>query len=413
MNISSWNISRSFFTGLLVMTGSVATAQNNTIAQDTALNRFYAALQNADSNVISILHLGDSHVQAGFYPLTTANYLEKTFGSAGRGWVFPFNLAGTNGPEDYRWNSTGRWESDRVVDRYKKDPLGPGAIVITSQSNAPTIAYSGKQDGIDNTIIEAELYYDAGLDDSSINVPDASVVVTGIPFPDAGQTLRKATLTFPAAVQSFQARWDARGSSPFRFYGAMLRNGHNGVLYSAVGINGAMFQHYNEQTSILTAQMAVMKPRLVIISLGTNEAYSSLNGAAFRVQMDSMVQLIKRTHPEACIVLTTPAESKRVSKKAFRRKVGKKYRTYYKVAYYPNPYVTVVTQQIMNYCRENGLACWNFNALTRSMPGSFAGAWALDHIHFNARGYQLQGKLLYEALNQGYLKYLKEAKNTQ
>ncbi|SFE30797.1 GDSL-like Lipase/Acylhydrolase [Chitinophaga sp. CF118] len=413
MNISSWNISRSFFTGLLAITGSIATAQNNTIAQDTALNRFYAALRHSDSNVISILHIGDSHVQAGFFPLTTANYLQKTFGSAGRGWVFPFNLAGTNGPEDYRWNSTCRWDAARVVDRYKNDPLGPGAIVITSQSGAPTIAYSGKQDGIDNSIREAELFYDAGLEDGRIAVPGAEVVVSGIPFPGAGETVRKATLTFPDAVQSFQARWEEKGNNPFRFYGAMIRNGKNGVLYSAIGINGAMYQHYNEQSSILTAQMAVMQPQLVIISLGTNEAYSSLNAHAFRMQIDSTVQLIKRTHPEASIVLTTPAESKRISKRAFRKKSGKKYRTYYKIAYYPNPYVTVVTQQIMNYCRENGLACWNFNGLTRSMAGSFSGTWAADHIHFGARGYQLQGKLLYEALNEGYLKYLKEAKITQ
>jgi lysophospholipase L1-like esterase len=407
MNIS-WNISRSFLTVMLVITGTAAMAQtNNAIAQDTALNRFYAALHKADSNVISILHLGDSHIQAGFFPLTTANYLQQAFGSAGRGWVFPFNLAGTNGPEDYRWNSTGRWQSARVVDRYKDEPLGPGAIVLTSQSGAPTLAYSGKQDGIDNTIRVAELFYDAGLDDSSINTPGADVQVTGVPFPGAGETVKKATLTFPESVQSFQARWDEKGNSPFRFYGALLRNGHNGVLYSAIGINGAMYQHYNEQSSILSAQMEVLQPQLVIISLGTNEAYSSLSASSFRAQIDSAVQLIKRTRPDASIVLTTPAESKRTSKRAFRKKVGKKYRTYYKIAYYPNPYITVVTQQIMNYCRENGLACWNFNALTRSMAGSFSGSWAVDHIHFNARGYQLQGKLLYEALHAGYEKYLK------
>ncbi|SEW16011.1 GDSL-like Lipase/Acylhydrolase [Chitinophaga sp. YR573] len=406
MNIS-WNISRSFLTVMLAITGSTAKAQTNTIAQDTALNRFYAALHKADSNVISILHLGDSHIQAGFFPLTTANYLQQAFGSAGRGWVFPFNLAGTNGPEDYRWNSTGRWQSARVVDRYKDEPLGPGAIVLTSQSGAPTLAYSGKQDGIDNTIRVAELFYDAGLDDSSINTPGADVEVTGVPFPGAGETVKKATLTFPEPMQSFQARWDEKGNSPFRFYGALLHNGHNGVLYSAIGINGAMYQHYNEQSSILSAQMEVLQPQLVIISLGTNEAYSSLSASSFRAQIDSTVQLIKRTRPDASIVLTTPAESKRTSKRAFRRKVGKKYRTYYKIAYYPNPYTTVVTQQIMNYCRENGLACWNFNALTRSMAGSFSGSWAVDHIHFNARGYQLQGKLLYEALHAGYQKYLK------
>lgn len=413
MNISSWNISRSFFTGLLALTGTAAFAQTNTIAQDTALYRFYDALQKADSNVVSILHLGDSHVQAGFYPLTTANYLQQTFGSAGRGWVFPFNLAGTNGPEDYRWNSMSSWRSSRVVDRNKSEPFGPGAIVITSQSAAPNLGYTGKQDGVDNSIREAELYYDAGIDDSIVNVPGAEVLTYSVPLSESGETLQKATVLFPDAVQSFQARWDEKSNAPFRFYGAILRNGNNGVLYHAVGINGAMYQHYNDQSSILSAEMTVMKPQLVIISLGTNEAYSSLNAQAFRSQIDYTVKLIKRTNPNACIVLTTPAESKRVSKRAIRKKVGKKYQTHYKVSYYPNPYVTVVTQQIINYCRENGLAYWNFNALTKSMEGNFAGAWALDHIHFNARGYQIQGRLLYEALNQGYQNYLKEVKHTQ
>jgi lysophospholipase L1-like esterase len=68
----------------------------------------------------------------------------------------------------------------------------------------------------------------------------------------------------------------------------------------------------------------------------------------------------------------------------------------------------MVTQQIVNYCRNNSLACWNFNALNKAMKGSFAGAWAPDHIHFNARGYQLQGRLLYEALQLAYQQYMEQ-----
>ena len=200
MNINSWTTSKYILTGLLALAGSVANAQTNTIAQDTALNRFYAALHKTDSNVVSILHLGDSHIQAGFFPGTTASYLQEDFGNAGRGWVFPFNIAGTNGPEDYRWNSTGRWQAARIVDRYKDDPLGPGAIVITSTSGAPTLSFNGKE----NNVRQADLYYDAGVDDSSINVPGAEVTVSSSPFPYAGETVRRATLTFPDGVQSFQ-----------------------------------------------------------------------------------------------------------------------------------------------------------------------------------------------------------------
>jgi lysophospholipase L1-like esterase len=98
----------------------------------------------------------------------------------------------------------------------------------------------------------------------------------------------------------------------------------------------------------------------------------------------------------------------RTVRKAFRKKVGKKYRTYYRVSRYPNPAIGMVTQEIINYCRDNGLACWNFNALNKAMKSSFAAGWAPDHIHFNARGYQLQGRLLYEALHQAYKAYLEK-----
>lgn len=417
MNISSWYTSKkgiiSLLTGVLSTISSIAVGQNNSIAQDTALYRFFAALHKADSNVISVLHLGDSHVQAGFFPFTTAFFLQQDFGSAGRGWVFPYNIANTNGPSDYRWNSTGRWDVDRIIDRNKStDILGPGAIVLTSRNDAPTLAFNGRQDDdrMDNNIRQAELFFDPGTDDSSISVPGAGVDISSAPFEGGTPTLRKASLTFPAAVQAFQVRWDRQNAQPFRFYGALLQNGHNGVLYSAVGINGAMYQHYNENNGTLIAEMEVMQPQLVIISLGTNEAYGSLNAAAFREQIDETVKMIRKYQPKAAIVLTTPPECKRVSKRAYRRKVGKKYKTYYRVAYYPNPYIAVVTQQIMSYCRENGLACWNFNGVNKAMAKSFAGGWSGDHIHFNARGYQMQGKLLYEALRNSYDKFLKVEK---
>ena len=408
MNLSRCIIKKHYlFTWILTLAANLVTAQGNRIAQDTALYRFYEMLRQSDSTVISILHLGDSHIQAGFFPKATASLLQKDFGDAGRGWVFPWNLAGTNGPGDYRWNSTGKWSADRIIDRYKPPVLGPGAMVISSQSATPALAFNGREDGPEASIRQAELFYDAGIDDAALTVPGAGVDISGPPFPDAGATVKKASLTFSDPVQSFQARWEEKGSQPFRFYGALLYNGNNGVLYNAVGINGAMYTHYNESNNTLTAQMAVMHPKLVIISLGTNEAYSSLNASAFREQIDSTVQLIRRMQPGVCILLTTPPECKRVSKRAFRRKVGKKYKTYYKISYYPNPYISVVTNQIMSYAKENGIACWNFNAENRAMASAFAGGWSPDHIHFNVRGYQLQGKLLYEALHMSYLKYKK------
>ncbi|HEU4554897.1 MAG TPA: GDSL-type esterase/lipase family protein [Chitinophaga sp.] len=402
------------FTGLLLMSVNVLAqraplaASGNIIQQDTALYRFFAALDKVDSNVVRILHLGDSHIQAGFFPVATGGALQRQFGNAGRGWVFPYNVAGTNGPDDYRWNSTVRWQTDRVIDRHKDQEPGPGGIVIYSQSAAPTLAFDGRQHnagGMNDEVKEAQLFFDAGTPDVSVQSPGAAITVTPAPY-EGSPTLSMATLRFPQTMTSFQTRWEDNGSAIFRFYGAILRNGQNGILYSAIGINGAMYQHYVETGNTIAAQMQVLQPQLVIISLGTNEAYSGQSAAAIREQVDAAVSLIREQLPGVSILLTTPPDCMRTAKRPYRKKVGKKYRTYYRIKYYPNPAINTVTQLLIDYCRQHGLACWNFNAVNKAMKSSFAGAWAPDHIHFNARGYQLQGRLLYEALRRSYAMYL-------
>ncbi|GAA0535167.1 GDSL-type esterase/lipase family protein [Chitinophaga japonensis] len=380
----------------------------NAIQQDTALYGFFAQLEQADSTVVNVLHLGDSHIQAGFLPVATGEALQKEFGNAGRGWVFPYNLAGTNGPDDYRWHSTVRWKASRVIDRHKEAELGPGAIVITTTSASPAVSFSVRQTkGPGDEVHTAQLFYDAGNADCSVVVPGAQVMVTPGPF-GGSATLGRATLEFPGTVQSFQARWDDRSSDPFRFYGAILRNGQSGILYHAIGINGAQYQHYMESANTLAAQLEVLQPQLIIISLGTNEAYAGLSAAAFTAQMDSVVSMIQAQRPEAAILLTTPPECMRTVRRPYRKKVNGRYRTYYRTRHYTNPAIAMVTREMVSYCRRKGLACWNFNALNKARADSFRSGWAPDHIHFNARGYQLQGKLLYEALHEAYQQYLEQ-----
>ncbi|RFS23829.1 hypothetical protein DVR12_08020 [Chitinophaga silvatica] len=398
---------------LLLLAGTATYAQQkniNSIAQDSALYNVFDSFSVANTKVISIVHLGDSHVQAGYFPLATASLLQQEFGSAGRGYVFPYNLAGTNGPEDFRWNSTVRWQSERVVDRNKSPMLGPGGIVLISQNDAPTLSFTGKQDAtMDNNFRRVKLLYDAGNTNNSLVAPDANVSIASVA--DAGSpTLNLATLDFPQTAQTFQARWEGTGNGQFRFYGAVMENGNNGILYNSIGINGAMYQQYNEISNTLLTQMAVLQPQLVIISLGTNEAYGKLDPLAFRNEIDKAVTLIREHNPNVNILLTTPPDCMKAVKTAHRKKVGKKYRTTYTTKYYPNPYISMVTQQIMGYAREHGIASWNFNAVNKEQKDRFAGGWAPDHIHFNVRGYQMQGQLLFEALNQSYTHYIQQVK---
>lgn len=51
------------------------------------------ALESGKDTVLTIVHLGDSHVQAGHLSGRLMRLLHQQFGNAGRGWIAPFKLS--------------------------------------------------------------------------------------------------------------------------------------------------------------------------------------------------------------------------------------------------------------------------------------------------------------------------------
>ncbi|WP_198673863.1 GDSL-type esterase/lipase family protein [Chitinophaga alhagiae] len=378
-----------------------AQAQRKFLYNDTALHRFYALLRQADSQVVSILHLGDSHVQAGFLPAAVATPLKAQFGNAGPGWVFPYNLAGTNGPDGYRWSSNIRWEAERVVERGNSFMESPAGMLIRTSHSAPVLTFSSKPA---MPLRSATCFYKgpavevngagiiAGEDAAAVEkMAGATVGETSGPF-----TENQARIEWDTAITTFTLRWPGA----VMFYGAVLANGEPGILYHGIGVNGAQFAHYNKPGNAVAAQMKALAPQLVILSLGTNEAFGGVSAAQLRQEMETTVAAIRQNAPEACLLFTTPPSGMMKKRQVPYRKKGSR-RVYYRTTYARNPQVAVIREAMVQYCKENGFAWWD---LYQAMPQDkrFACAWSGDRVHFNAYGYTLQGTLLYEALEAGY-----------
>ena len=60
----------------------------------------FAAARDSD-HTFSLVYLGDSHIQADFGGAVLRSRMTNAAGSAGRGLIIPFKLAGTNQPADY------------------------------------------------------------------------------------------------------------------------------------------------------------------------------------------------------------------------------------------------------------------------------------------------------------------------
>ena len=173
----------------------------------------------------------------------------------------------------------------------------------------------------------------------------------------------------------------------------LLENDSAGVLYNMIGVNGAEYRHY-VMSKYFMQQLSYLNADLVIVSLGTNEAFPmGFDPVLFYRNIDTLITNIKLASPNAAILLTTPADSYRKARK------GK----------IKNPDMQRARATIINYCLQHNLPYWDLYEIMGGY-GSM-GKWfiaklsAKDRVHFSARGYQIQGDLFYKALMNGYEKY--------
>ena len=350
--------------------------------------------------VIQIVHLGDSHVQAGFYTGQVMRMLHQSFGNAGRGWIAPLKLAKINEPKDYYITSpkVKDWIAGRCIQAAPKCIWGIGGMGIQTPSKIVDFEVSiTPNNGAGYEFNQALLYRDdkaiplLPTEEGSITVQTVWGTDTGLPhiavdtFRMDDKAMSLHLLSVPQ--NDFPHDFDSNMlQTPNCYYGFSLINGNAGILYHAIGQNGAMFKHYT--SSDFFRQLALLQPSLLIITLGTNEAFSfrNLTDAMFASQLDLFIQMVKEHLPTTAILLTTPAESFRRTSKGYVR----------------NENISLIANTILAYAEREGLACFDLFGMTGGINSSKkwqdAKLLGRDRIHYTVDGYYEQGKLLYKAL---------------
>jgi len=371
----------------------------NRIENDSLyLKDFYQKLyrlKTTHQGVVQIVHIGDSHIQADGLSGIVRQNMQQYFGNAGRGLVFPYRVAKTNGPDGLKSSSNVEWVASRNV--YIQDSIPIGICGITIQTQQPNASISEtvrNTSTLDYAFNNVTLFYQQGDQFNYFEVFDSSG--------NANFSLKRACLPniasyySPIPVNSININaitTDSTVKKTARLYGLFLQNDSAGVVYNMVGINGAEYRHYLAST-YFTEQLSFLEPDLIIISLGTNEAINArFNPDDFYYYIKQTIDAIQIKSPNAKFILTTPPD-------AYRWRRGK----LYKVLNIPKATATMI-----RFCKENNIAYWDLNAVMGGLGSRIfwarAGLSSHDYIHFNAKGYQLQGKLLYDALIYNYEKY--------
>ena len=363
----------------------------NTIGGDTtSLSKLYDKLlriKKGSDEVVSILHIGDSHIQGGYFTNKTRDLLASEFGFAGNGLIMPYRIIKTNGELDYSIKSVNDWTKYDITRYAQRAKAGFTGYTIESSNKAVEFVINSDSSYNLVRVLHGEksplLMVEPSLAD--LTIPNIA-------------TTESTDILLNRGVNSVVLRgrvWNEYNNHSY--YGFILENGKPGVLYHTLGVNGACFKHYNDSTKFKS--LSILDPDLIVVSLGTNDSfYTPIKDSELKSDIREVVSNLKKIAPQSPIILTTPVENFRNYSSSGRARKE------------PNIHIDNVSNIIESVVVADSLLLWDFRSV---MGGKGSSNWLTqkgvirrDGIHFTVEGYEIQGELLYDAIARGYNSYI-------
>lgn len=370
------------------------------VAPDGYLDQLWSACDQAQATAqtVSVIHLGDSHVQAGHFTKPIRKSFTQRWGDGGIGWVAPFRLLGTNPPIHTNVRASSAGTSGIKITEKDYDRESPtGMVLQTKESGDITYTF---QCGGGQTFDRIVIYRQRETEPFTLSGDSLRTL--------AQDTLtREPIVTDTLLVGHYVSSAEVTAPASAVWYGASLERSSGGVLVHTIGYNGATYYTYGKGS--FASSVAILRPRLIILSLGTNESVSrSFSRNGFGAEVARMVQSLRASNPDCAIVLTSPLANYQRIRTAHKRRRGKRRRrrTVYRTTYRANTNCQLVAEELQQQARE--LGCGYIDLFAHF--GGAAGAGQLhsdgilsgDRVHLTAAGYNKVGEAIATSLQANY-----------
>lgn len=347
------------------------------------------------NNKLHIFHIGGSHIQADIYSNKIRTYLHNMSpnSQSQRGFVFPFELAHTNNPSNYKISANkSKWTGYRSSVRKDSVAWGLSGVSAAFRAVSDTIKVQSNfrnETKTPYTFSSLRVFYNSWKSDYDLTVVNSDLLVSE----EINLDKMYKQFNFNKELQEVELCLTLKDSAianpEFLMMGMEFMNKNSGIEYTSIGVNGGSFVFY-DRTTYFETQLELYKPDLFIIAIGTNDAYmpiADFDAEKFRYYYDAFIAMIRRVNPNCAILLTVPNDD------YYKRKV-------------PNPN-TVTQQKIITELSEKyQMAVWDFFEVMGGLGSS--NKWyrnnlmPKDRIHFTRLGYSIKGDLFISALIQSW-----------
>lgn len=358
----------------------------------SALSAFQAALARIQEGaLVRIVHVGDSHVAGEAMTSALRQDLQERYGDGGPGLVVP----GSPWPR-YRRHGVESggdgWTAVRITRATPADgPIGLTGVVMTATEPGATAWVESRDDELGARASIVELHYLRAPGAGRMQVRIDGSVRTNIST--ASNRVEPGFWTTELEDGRHRVEIIAIGDGPVRMLGVSMTRAA-GVVYDALGVNGARFMHWQRaDEALVTAELRRDPPALVVTTFGTNETDDDgASTEAHRRAFLGTIGMLRRAAPEAsCLVLGPPDRATRSVVR--RRRVWE-----------TTPALAGIITAERQAALESGCAFWNTYA---AMGGrGTMRRWAVldpplagdDRVHLTSSGYRLLAESLASAL---------------
>ena len=360
----------------------------NIVENTTALENYHIALDQLieqKKDKVRIAHIGDSHIQADYLTNVTRKKLQKLYGNGGRGYLFPYRLIRSNNPPNIRISREGEWSGCTSTSYRTHCNFGLcGASATTYDSTATLKINPNRWEDMNYEFNQLDLFHFGHSNEMSFRLLDSDSSALDVDIQKESESV--SSVHFTEYQDSLWLGFEKlRDRSYAQLFGMSFENDHPGLIYDAIGLNGAHVASYL-RNQFFDEQLKLLEPDLIIITLGTNDGYMSGSrfcSGCFKNNYSKLLSKVREHNPNASIMLTTPGD-------------------YYRRRRYHDSHQRSIVRAIRELAVEHQAAIWDYN---RIMGGDYSiKAWLRqglarkDLIHYTEKGYKLQGELLFDAL---------------
>ncbi|WP_167571971.1 GDSL-type esterase/lipase family protein [Aquimarina algiphila] len=336
---------------------------------------------------LHIFHIGGSHIQADIYSNRLRSYLQtmSPTSKGQRGFIYPYSIAKTNNPGNYRVKFDGEWKGHRCSVRKDSVAWGLSGVTAVFKDTISNVKLKVNGNNYHEKMYDfnkIRIFYDNWSTDYEISFKQDSII-SEIKEDKKAHFIEYTLNTTVDEIEFCIRKVENVENAEFLMMGIELMNENKGIEYTSIGVNGGSFSYY-DRCEYFEDQLMLYTPDLFIVSIGTNDAYHpDFNPASYKAYYTDLIKLVQKANPDCAVLLTVPNDS------------------YYKKKF-PNPRTRVAEKIIYEVAKEQKMAVWDFYEIMGGFNSSQS--WYThklmprDRIHFTVKGYRIKADLLLEAL---------------